>query len=367
MRSLGRFASFLAALVLAASPVFAATPLVEDQRPAPGALIGSDYPSIFARFDGSSAIDAATVHVTLDGLDVTRGSTVSSSYVAYTPSTPLQNGRHTVMVTARAADGSAISSSWWFNVDEFGEPPQLFDQFGVPTLLFPSFGFFPPGFSLFVPGPLFFVSGNVIVVVLVSEFFPFGTGFCTIGGIPGIFPFFPWPNWPGHYVARIVVPSGAVASEATVAAHVTVPQLGNVVIHSAAPLSIDGTRTTLPPALHYAVLPATMPRPPVERVVRPVAMPRVLSPTRTTTPMRIVAPTRNVMPIRNVTPTRNVAPMRVVGPVQNPRVQEFPIAPGGLRAGAAGTGQMQRTVTEPRTVTQPLQFPMSWGALPARR
>jgi len=252
-----RLSLVLAALLLAASPIVAAAASIDDRRPAPGTVVGSDHPSIFARFDGSTPVDPSTVRVTLDGADVTRSATIASTYVSYTSFDRIPDGRHNVAITGIAEDGSAISSNWWFGVDTFA------NGFG-------GFGPFAPGFSLFVPGPLFFVAENVILVVLVSEFFPLESGFVTIGGLPGTFPFVSWPGRPGFFFSRVRVPNGVIARAARVSAHVDIPQVGTMVVRGGAPVMIDSTRTTLPSTLRYAVPPPSVPR------LEPAGVPRAM-------------------------------------------------------------------------------------------
>lgn len=248
-------------------------PSIESVRPESGTIVGSQYPSIYARFaGGSSAVDPATVQVLVDGQDVTDQSTVSSAYVSYTPMQALTSGMHSVQILGQSDDGTPIQESWTFRVDAgsasdytigsyggagvglggygYGSP-----VFGFGWPWFHRFGFSPPGFSLFTPGQLFFVSGNFIEVVLISRFFPFGNGFFTISGIPGQCAFTPWLGNPGMFWGAIQVPPGAVMSNAVLQAHFTLPDGRHVAINSTAPLQIEGQRHSLPSNLRYAVVP----------------------------------------------------------------------------------------------------------------
>lgn len=268
-------------------------PSVEDERPSSGELIGSQYPQIYARFaGGSSPVSPATVRISVDGVDVTGESTVSSAYVSYTPGDALQTGSHLVSIDGAADDGARFTDMWRFRVDAGssslymptgfaggGAGNQFFNgggfnggmfnggQFngnpwnGAFNPLFPQFGFFPPGFSVFTPGPLFFVSGNLIEVVLVTRFFPFGQAFFTISGFPGSFPLSPWPGNPGFFWGTTTVPFGASSRHAVIAANFMTPSGRRIVVHSTAPLTIDGTRKSLPSELRYAVLPKLIAHP----------------------------------------------------------------------------------------------------------
>lgn len=253
-------------------------PSVEDQRPDSGSIVGSEYPSIYARFDGgTSAVNPASVRVLVDGADVTGSSTISSAYVTYTPTSPLMTGLHSVTITGNTDDGTGFTSGWSFRTDagtvsdytstsfaggglgyNYGYGPNGYGGWGGfdwPVHGFGPFGFFPPGFSVFTPGQLFFVSGGAIAVVFVSQFFPAGNGVFTISGFPGTFPLTPWLGNPGMFWGVAQVPFGVTAHNAIIAARFQTPGGRKFIVHSMAPLEILGTRKTLPANIHYAVLP----------------------------------------------------------------------------------------------------------------
>lgn len=243
---------------------------VTDVRPESGQIVGSPYPSIYASFQGgTSAVDPASVTISVDGADVTASATVSSQYVSYTPTSPLTTGVHNVEISGRTEDGTPFSQAWSFQVDagtaaDYGSA--AYGGFGASGSLydwrwFHRFGFFPPGFAVFTPGPLFFVSGGVIEVIFFNRFFPFGNAFFTISGCPGTFALTPWLGNPGFFWGVMQVPFGLRAHHAVITAHFTTPQGRVVAVRSTAPLEIDGTRTTLPPALRYAVLPRLVQHP----------------------------------------------------------------------------------------------------------
>jgi hypothetical protein len=221
-------------------------PSVEDQRPNSGSVVGSEFPSIYARFSGgSSAVDPASVRILVDGADVTGSSTISSAYLSYTPTSPLMTGLHSVTITGNTDDGATFTSGWSFRIDagsvsdytstsftggalgyNYGYGPYGYGGwggFGWPVHGFGPFGFFPPGFSLFTPGSLFVVSGGVISVVFVSQFFPSGSGVFTISGFPGNFPLTPWLGNPGMFWGVAQVPFGVTAHQAIIAARFETP------------------------------------------------------------------------------------------------------------------------------------------------
>jgi hypothetical protein len=270
----GNFAAMTSGPNLAIVPKEA--PSVQDERPNSGSLIGSQYPSIYARFaGGSSAVDPGSVRISVDGADITGSSTISSAYVSYTPTSPLQTGQHSVSITGTADDGTPFSSSWTFRVDAgmssdytagaygsgLGFAGSGFDGFGFPRHGFGRFGFFPPGFSVFTPGQLFFVNGDIIEVIFVSQFFPFGNAFFTISGFPGVFPLTPWLGCPGFFWGFARVPFGVTAENAIIAARFTTPGGRKIVVRSTAPLRIEGQRRSLPSDIRYAILPRLINRP----------------------------------------------------------------------------------------------------------
>ena len=331
-----------------------APPNVEGQQPSPNALIGTDYPQIYARLGGgSSAVDPSTVRVLIDGVDVTGQSTVSSAYIAYTPSQPMTGGTHTVDVSGQSDDGTPFDSQWSFEIESdmttdfvassIGFAPQFF---GVPR-----FGFFPPGFSVFAPGPQFFVFGQPIVIVFFSPFFPNGTGFFSLSGVPGQFVMTPWLGCPGFFWGSFNVPGGVMSPNAVIAAHFTTSDGRTVIAHATAPLHIDGTRKTIPSTIRFAVRSRLVDHPLTPRSlvafdrIRSTAVPRHITMTmirpsrgsvRTSIPIsrrRMVPLVTGIrqMPGRPVTVPRQVIPIaRPVAlppqmPVTIPRMPQPPV------------------------------------------
>jgi Copper amine oxidase N-terminal domain len=273
----GNFAAMTSGPPMAVASHMGQGPSIEDERPDSGTITGSEYPSIYARFDGgSSAVDPSTVRVTVDGADVTGSSTISSAYVDYTPTSPLLTGQHTVSITGAADDGAPLDTSWSFRVDAgtvsdytstnfangfdpygygYGYGYGGFGGAGWPVHGYGQFGWYPPGFSLFTPGSLFYVSGGTIGVVFVSLFLPSGHGVFTISGLPGTYPLNPWLGNPGWYWGTAQVPLGVTAHNATLAARFESAGGHKFVVHSSAPIEIMGMRKSLPANLRYAVMP----------------------------------------------------------------------------------------------------------------
>lgn len=312
----------------AVTSVSGTPPSVDGQQPSPNALIGTQYPQIYARLGGgSSAVDPSTVRVLVDGADVTDQSTVSSAYVAYTPEQPMTGGTHTIDVSGQGDDGTPFDSQWSFEIESDMTPDFVASSIGFAPQFFgvPRFGFFPPGFSVFAPGPQFFVFGQPIVIVFFSPFFPNGTGFFSLSGVPGQFGMTPWLGCPGFFWGSFDVPGGVLSPNAVIAAHFTTSDGRTVVAHATAPLHIDGTRRTIPSSIRFAVRGRLIDHPLTPRAL--VAFDRV----RTIVPPRHVTivmhgvrrvPIRTAMPIARrrmiplVTGIRQMPPRRVVIPRQ---------------------------------------------------
>ena len=285
-------------------------PTLEDERPTPDALIGSEYPQIYARFDGgTAAVDPSTVRVLVDDQDVTSAATVSSAYVAYTPSSAMSGGSHSVDISGQSEDGAPFDQSWSFRIQS-DMSSDFVSSVGFSPPAFSRFGFFPPGFSLFAPGPQFFFVNQPIVIVFFSPFFPNGTGFFTVSGIPGQFVMTPWLGCPGFFWGSMSVPFGVTAQNAVVAARFTTSGGRTVVVHSTAPLHIDGTRLSFPSSVRFAVR---------ARLINHAATPRALVAFNRVTPSERLGPIVRHVPVsvrmpvgRRVTITRMVPVVRRV-------------------------------------------------------
>jgi hypothetical protein len=306
-----------------------AGPTVDQERPAPDSLVGTQYPQIYARFAGnSSAVDPATVRIVLDGGDVTDEATVSSAYVAYTPSSALDGGSHTVEISGQSDDGIPFDEQWTFRIESDMSSGYVSSIVGYspPAFGYSRFGFSPPGFSLFAPGPQFFVEDEPIIIVFFSPFFPNGSGFFTVSGVPGQFGMTPWLGCPGFFWGAFSVPQGVFSPNAMVAARFMTNDGRTVVVHSTAPLHIDGTRRTLPSNIRFAVRARLVNRPLTPRAL--VAFRRFEMPVRTLPIARRISvgtrlPAGTVlMPIaRRVTPVVVPAP----APVIVPRAAPLPV------------------------------------------
>lgn len=342
-------------------------PTVDDLRPSPDSVVGSTYPQIYARLDGnSSSVDPGTVHVIVDGGDVTSLATISSAYVSYTPSAGLTNGSHSVEVTGQSVDGASFDQTWSFRVDagrNYDYAEQIIGYY-PSTYGYGRYGFCPPGFSLYSPGPIYLVAGNIVEVIFFSRFFPWGSGFYTIGGIPGEFALNPWYGYPGYYWGMMTVPFGAHARAGVLAAHFKTSDGRTVVVHGTAPLHIDGLRRTLPTNVTYAVLPTIVNRPVSPRKVvafhpTPIGFRTIggnaIGYTRRL-PTTLPGSNRPVfVPSRPITPSQPVTPL-VTGPppvpINGPAVNPMPVMPIAPRP------QPPPVIVMPQIPPRPMPMPM---------
>ncbi|HEY1680561.1 MAG TPA: copper amine oxidase N-terminal domain-containing protein, partial [Candidatus Tumulicola sp.] len=100
---------------------------LREQRPSPGSNIENSSPEIAATF--TPRAQAASVHVRLDGNEITSRAGVWTGGFSYKPPAPLEFGTHTVRVNGRGEGGSTFDRSWSFTTVRTPENPvQLRDQ-----------------------------------------------------------------------------------------------------------------------------------------------------------------------------------------------------------------------------------------------
>ncbi len=99
-----------------AAPVAAAPApgrrILSASQPARDAFVGSTQPTISSNF--TQPVDANSVRIGLDGLDVTNAATRSSSGFVYAPPSPLQSMKHTLTVSGNLASGQPFSDTYGF-------------------------------------------------------------------------------------------------------------------------------------------------------------------------------------------------------------------------------------------------------------
>jgi hypothetical protein len=172
--------------------------------PANGASVHDPYPAITARFAGATSIDPQSLHVTLDGRDVSTEAAVVGDEVLLTPRRALSPGTHYVSVFARDVNGGQLAQQWSFGDDfAFVAPP--------PPTPFPISAMWIDRWI--VPGT------NAFDVYVEGQ--PGMSGYVGVDGVPGIFPLQVYTA--SSYVAHVLVPSGINQPYARVAARIILP------------------------------------------------------------------------------------------------------------------------------------------------
>jgi hypothetical protein len=85
---------------------------LRNRVPDAGAVVSAIRPTIAADF--TEKVDPNTLRVTLDGLDITSGTTRSETGIVYAPPSPLQATQHTVHVSGNDQTGAAFDRTWSF-------------------------------------------------------------------------------------------------------------------------------------------------------------------------------------------------------------------------------------------------------------
>jgi len=85
---------------------------LNDLSPGNGAVVGSNRPTIRGSF--SQSVDPNSVHITLDGRDVSTTTEIASGYFVFIPPYSLTATQHTVHVTGRSTGGVGFDQSWSF-------------------------------------------------------------------------------------------------------------------------------------------------------------------------------------------------------------------------------------------------------------
>lgn len=99
-------------------------PVVATFTPASGSFVPTATPAVAATYgDAESGVDPASVHLLVDGTDVTAGAQVTAAALSFTPRTPLAEGGHTAALTLKDRAGNQAQAAISFTVDTV--PPTL--------------------------------------------------------------------------------------------------------------------------------------------------------------------------------------------------------------------------------------------------
>lgn len=290
-------------------------PTVENQNPRPGSRLRTYFPQFFATIvtHGDAPLRKDSLHLSVDGTDVTTRSSITGGSVSYMPREHLRAGWHDVFLEGADAAGKPFSDAWAFQTEapdgigitdpaaglqvvQTGDTRSGFahvfftspdDGFALLQLCgFPAIGFvhvrLSPVFFLTVPVQFFdgFVPfGGCVPQVAFSPFGGFGSIFIplpiSVAG-PGFFHDHHHHHRPGEWprntmpVIRTVEPS----YNSAVPGRVTMPQ---VRMPSMSLPQVIVPRVTVP---HAGVPNVTMPHVTAPRVIVPHVTVPVSHPSR---------------------------------------------------------------------------------------
>lgn len=95
--------------------VDAVPPQVNDRGPTPNSSVTNARPSIYAAFsDQGSGVDPDSVHLIVNGQNVTGQAQVTPFFVSFTPSDPLPPGLQTVQLNLADKAGNTTKTDWRF-------------------------------------------------------------------------------------------------------------------------------------------------------------------------------------------------------------------------------------------------------------
>lgn len=87
----------------------------DRMEPADGSILNTSRPEVAAGF--GSQVNPTTVHLFLDGKDVTTASQIRNSRMAYRPGQDLAEGKHSASATATDINGKSFRRDWTFRIN----------------------------------------------------------------------------------------------------------------------------------------------------------------------------------------------------------------------------------------------------------
>jgi hypothetical protein len=291
----------------------ARAPTVANLFPVPGSRVRSFYPQFSATIDthGRAPLNRSSVHLFVDGMDVTAAASLTQNTLTYLPRVRVSSGWHDVFLEGADTAGQKFSNAWVFIL----QPPDV-DIDPVTG----GFGFFPVGnpdfgfmhFVLLAPtdgfaalqlcgipqlafvhvrlSPVFFVTVPVTIGNGFSPFFGCDVGafFSPFGQIAQISPvFIPLPIGIAGPNVQPNIPFPQSSQRATLPMN-RAPEIP--LMAAPAPQAMIGTPRSVIPIYRRAPLPGAP----------------VVSPGMRAAPSATVSGTRATLPV-----VRAVAPVRV--------------------------------------------------------
>jgi parallel beta-helix repeat protein len=94
-------------------------PLITNLQPSNTSTVNDSTPTMGGDYSDVSGIDASSVVLEVDGVDMTSSATVTTTGVTYNPTTPLSDGLHEIYLEVRdsSVDQNMATKVWSFTVD----------------------------------------------------------------------------------------------------------------------------------------------------------------------------------------------------------------------------------------------------------
>jgi hypothetical protein len=92
-------------------------PMITNLQPLDGSTTNDNTPTIGANYSDSSGIDVNSILLKVDSANETSNATVTATGIAYTPTSSLSDGSHTVYLEVEDIFDNVATESWSFNID----------------------------------------------------------------------------------------------------------------------------------------------------------------------------------------------------------------------------------------------------------
>jgi len=132
-------------------------PVVDSVTPENGEVVPSLQPEITVTFSDDGTMNYGSIHLFVDGQDVTGNAQINTSSISYLPPTDLAVGVHSVMFQAMDSAGYTVTKSWAFQAtnpytDTIAQAPtNLFSTPLGPTIDWQNLPSAPAGFKTGAP------------------------------------------------------------------------------------------------------------------------------------------------------------------------------------------------------------------------
>ena len=91
-------------------------PTITDFTPANNSIITDRTPTISATYSDTGGINISTVKLTINGVDVTSDSIVTSTSISYVSGTSMAYGKYTIKLELSDNSGNSVTIEWYFEI-----------------------------------------------------------------------------------------------------------------------------------------------------------------------------------------------------------------------------------------------------------